>query len=60
MIYITITYNPRDAAKLPPAFTMLQSQFMKIPTKKCLSMIQGLTSRSFEFPNGIQANRIQS
>ncbi len=60
MIYITITYNERDTLSLSSEFKILQLHFTEIPTKRCLSIVQGLVSRSFEFINEIETNMIQS
>jgi hypothetical protein len=59
MAYQTLTYNQRDALILQPMFIHLQAYCTEIPTKKCLSVIPGLVSRSFQFINEQQAKIIQ-
>ncbi len=60
MQYITITFNQRDASTLSSIFATLPQYFKEVQTKKYLWTIQGLVSRSFEYPNVIPANMVQS
>ncbi|CAF3551139.1 unnamed protein product [Adineta steineri] len=50
MTYLTITYNQRDALLLQKNLQVLSvpQWFTEISTKKCLSTIPGLVSRSFQ------------
>ncbi len=60
MQYITITFNQRDASILSSIFARFPPHFKEVQTKKYLWPIQGLISRSFEYPNGVPATVIQS
>lgn len=60
MPHITLTYSQLDATALAPIFTSMQLHHTELPSKKCISMIQGLSSRSFEVAIGAQATMIQS
>jgi hypothetical protein len=53
--HITITFNQRDASTLSARFAKLPQYFKEVQTKKYLWPIQGLISRSFEYPNGVPA-----
>ncbi|UJR36496.1 hypothetical protein I4U23_029217 [Adineta vaga] len=58
-MYATITYRPQDAAKLQDKFTILQTHFTEISSKKCLHEIPGLISHSFTFPSHLHPETIQ-
>jgi len=60
MQYITITFNQCDARMLSARFATLPPYLTEIPTKKYLWMIQGLVSRSFQYPNRVPANMVQA
>ncbi|CAF3949624.1 unnamed protein product [Rotaria sp. Silwood2] len=59
-MFRTFIYQQRDAYLLQSKFRKLERHSREIPTKKCLYVIPGLVSRSFEFPNEVEANIIQS
>jgi len=50
MNYITITYHQNFAHMVEATFTNLQTFSNQIPTKRCITSIPGVVSRSFETP----------
>ncbi|CAM4866237.1 unnamed protein product [Rotaria socialis] len=54
----TFTYQERHALLLRSQLETLEENFKELPTRKCLNIIRGLTSRSFKFQNEDEMNTI--